>query len=99
MAKTKSNLDLSPDLSQVFSNSGDLEDLVLGEPRVVDVPSKLSRPFGGLFHLGKRLSPLLEFEEREEVRIKLEPGLEEPSDADSDGLGFILCGSPFDIFT
>ena len=59
----------------------DLEDLVLGEPRV---PSKLSRPFGGLFHLGKRLSPLLEFEEREEVRIKLEPGLEEPSDADSD---------------
>ena len=62
----------------------DLEDLVLGEPRVVDVPSKLSRPFGGLFHLGKRLSPLFEFKEREEVRIKLEPGIEEPSDADSD---------------
>ncbi len=57
----------------------DHEDLVLGEPRPDEpLSSKLARPFGGLLHLGKRLSPLFEFEleEIEEAQAEIEPGLE-----------------------
>jgi hypothetical protein len=64
----------------------DLEDLVLGKPRDEPRSFKLARAFGDLVHLGRRLSPLLEFEveEFEEVRVKIEPGLEELAESGED---------------
>ena len=64
----------------------DLEDRLFAEPRDEPRSYKLARPFGGLFHLGLRHSPLhaFELEELEEVRVKVEPGLEEIAESDED---------------
>jgi hypothetical protein len=75
---------LSP-LSDSVSDR-DLEDRFFAEPRDEPRSYKLARPFGGLFHLGLRHSPLhaFELEELEEVRVKVEPGLEEIAESDKD---------------